>query len=149
MMIFKTIGGILLIVLALFLFVVITPLALLWKIGVSITNPNRKAVDVFAGMATYFVEIAASFDQLGNAAFSGFLNWLCIAQEKESYKFGDKDETISEVLGWNYRLNSLSKFGKTLVKFLDFLDRQHCRKAMYSGIEKAQRKIQFLEKISL
>lgn len=140
--ILKLLGSILLILLALFLFTVITPLALIWKIAKSTTH---KKFDF--GISHYFIEIAASFDQLGNAAFGGFFNWLCISKKLKKgvkpYNFGDKDETISEVLGWNSYIGALSKFGSHLVILLDALDKNHCGKAMQNGLNKAKQKVKF------
>ncbi|WP_136464953.1 hypothetical protein [Flagellimonas onchidii] len=141
----KTIGAVLSIVLALVLFVAVTPFAFLWKIIASI---KRKTFDI--GVSHYLIEIAASFDQLGNAVFGGFFNWLCIAKEmQDHYRFGDKDETISEALGWNDHLNTLSDFGKGLVWMLGKLDRDHCKKAMQSGIDKAKQKVSYYETLKV
>jgi hypothetical protein len=139
--IFKIIGAILLIVLALILFLLITPLAFLWKAVVSFLRPRRKVVDIASGTARFFVEIAASYDQLGNAVFGGFFNWLFIPSGVDYYPFGDKDETISEVLGWNDHNGTLTTFGFMLVYLLDKIDKEHCKKAMLSGIHKAERKL--------
>lgn len=145
MIILKIIGAILLIALALLLFVIVTPFAFIWKLIVSI---KRKKIDI--GIAHYFVEIAASFDQLGNAVFGGFFNWLCISKGIiEYYHFGDKDETISEVLGWNEHLATLSDFGRALVWILNKVDKDHCKKAMQSGIDKALRKVTYYKALKI
>jgi hypothetical protein len=144
----KTIGAIGLIILALLLFIIVTPLALIWRI-----SKGFKQLKLETGANHYFIEIAASFDQLGCAVFGGFFNWLFIDNKaikcNNYYSFGDKDETISEVLGWNQYLKSLSKIGKVLVCTLDKLDRNHCQKAMSYGVNKAKSKIQYSEKLGM
>ncbi len=108
----------------------------------SISSKDRKFVEVFSALSKYFLEIAASFDQLGNAVFGGFLQWFFVSKTATSfYEFGDKDETVSEVLGWNQQLNALSKTGIIIVNLLDWLDKDHCKRAMYVGIKKAHLKI--------
>lgn len=137
--ILKIIGAIALIILAIALFLLIIPLAFIWKAVVSISNENRKARDIMSGMAVFFTEIAASFDQLGNAVFGGFLNWLFI--KGDGYAFGDKDDTVSEALGWNERYETLSKTGTAIVWILHKLEKDHCRLAMLNGVAKAEIKV--------
>lgn len=145
----KTLGAILLLVLALVLFVIVTPCALVWKIWATVKYENRKARDILKGVSKFFIEIAASYDQLGNAVFGGFFNWLFLQDKELRYVFGDKDETISEVLGWNAKLKALNKRGKWFVKLLDKLDTNHCERAMQSGIFKARTKLYNYDNIDL
>ena len=49
---------------------------------------------------------------------------------KTGYKFGVEGETISSALGKNERDGTLTKRGKQLVKLLNWLDKDHCRKAI-------------------
>ncbi len=56
------------------------------------------------------------------------VNWLI--KDWWSYEFGKENETISSALGKNERDKTLSKKGKLLVKILDFLDKNHCKKSM-------------------
>jgi len=44
---------------------------------------------------------------------------------KGGYKFGNRDETISSVLGKNIEMNTLSKFGKGLNSILDVIELGH------------------------
>ncbi|OBX20946.1 hypothetical protein [Bizionia algoritergicola] len=145
----RTIGAILLLVLALVLFVIVTPFALVWKIWATANYENRKARDILKGISVFFVEIAASYDQLGNAVFGGFFTWLFLQDKELRYIFGDKDETISEVLGWNAHLSALNTRGKWFVKLLDWLDKEHCYKAMMSGVYKARNKVHIHENLKL
>ncbi len=137
----RSIVNFLLVIVALVLFIVVTPCALVWKVWASLKSEDRKAKDITKGIAFYFLETATSFDQTGNTVFAGFFNWLFLNNEaKVKYPFGDKDETISEVLGWNNKLNSLNKHGLRMVKILDKLDTNHCEKSRLIGIKKAKEK---------
>ena len=60
---------------------------------------------------------------MGNVVLQHLLNLLWI--KKEGYKFGNRDETISSVLGKNKQLNMLTGFGKGIDKSLDFIDPNH------------------------
>ncbi|MFL0104983.1 hypothetical protein [Tenacibaculum maritimum] len=139
----RSIINFLLVIVAILLFIVVTPCAFVWKVWASFKNEDREAKDITKGIAFYFLEIATSFDQTGNTVFGGFFNWLFLNKEaKIKYPFGDKDETISEVLGWNDKLNSLNKYGLRMIKVLDKLDANHCEKSRLIGIKKAKEKTQ-------
>ncbi|MDJ0646595.1 MAG: hypothetical protein QNJ57_11490 [Flavobacteriaceae bacterium] len=71
----------------------------------------------------YFYMFALAIDQMGNVAMQDLFNDLLIT--KDGYKFGDVDETISSVLGKNEETDTLSGFGKIIVKFLNFIDPNH------------------------
>ena len=143
----RSIVNFLLVIVAIVLFVVVTPCALVWKIWASFKDENRKNKYVSKGIAFYFLETATSFDQTGNTVFGGFFNWLFLNSEaKVKYLFGDKDETISEVLGWNKKLNSLNKHGLKMVKILDKLDVNHCEKSRLIGVAKALEKTEVHQK---
>lgn len=139
--ILKVLGGLLLLFLALLLFVVVVPFAFLWLIVVTVKNKGNKARGVISNTGDFFVMVAASFDQLGNAAFGGFFNWLFIKDLSKGFQHGDKDDTISEVLGWNEHKGSLSRTGVWMVYVLNKIDPDHCRKAMESGVQKAVIKV--------
>ena len=69
-----------------------------------------------------------TLDLLGNVTI---FNWLWfLFKTKDGYKFGNFNETISSALGKNERDKTLSKTGKLLVKILDFLDKNHCKKSI-------------------
>lgn len=139
--IFKALGGIFLTVLALVLLAVLIVPAFIWLVVVSIQNKEKKKARGFLrGIKEFFVGIACSFDQTGNIAFGGFFTWLFL-DDSADYFFGDPSETISFVLGWNQRDGGLSDTGIMLVSILDFIDKDHCRKALDSGLEKAHLKI--------
>ncbi|MCC4228377.1 hypothetical protein [Zunongwangia profunda] len=130
--------SLLLIIVALALFLPCLAASIIWKVIVSITKENRKARDIISGTKQFFLAIAIALDQLGNVAFGGFFNWLFLKDQDGLYNFGAAHETISEVLGWNLYLDHLNQKGKYMVALLDWIESDHCIKAMRSGIETAQ-----------
>lgn len=77
----------------------------------------------FRGIGEYFLKIAISIDQLGNVLMQHLLNFLWI--KKGSYKFGNRDETISSALGRNKERNTLTGFGKFIDAILNLIDSDH------------------------
>jgi len=75
----------------------------------------------------YFKQTALNLDKFGNREFRAFLNF---SMQKNGYKFGNPNETISSALGKNERDNTLTKCGRILVKFLDIIDKNHCKKSI-------------------
>ncbi len=75
----------------------------------------------------YFKQTALNLDKFGNREFRAFLN---LSMQKNGYKFGNPNETISSALGKNERDLTLSKCGKVLVKILDIIDKNHCEKSI-------------------
>ncbi len=139
---FSNIGQLLLsfflILVAFALFIPCLIASVIWKVVVSISKENRKARDIISGTKQFFLAIAIALDQLGNVAFGGFFNWLFLKDQEGLYNFGAAHETISEVLGWNLYLDHLNQKGKYMVALLDWIEKDHCIKAMRSGIETAQ-----------
>ena len=72
----------------------------------------------------YFFVLEMSIDQFGNVAMQDLFNDLLI-NKKATHLFGHEDETISSVLGKNKAANTLSKTGKILANFLDWIDPNH------------------------
>jgi hypothetical protein len=64
----------------------------------------------------YFRETALDIDIFGNKNFRTLFNTTLIT--KQGYQFGQKNETISSVLGKNYITDTLTTTGKVLVKIL-------------------------------
>lgn len=75
----------------------------------------------------YFKQTAIDIDRFGNHNFRCFLN---TTMQKEGYKFGNVNETISSVLGKNQRDKTLTKFGEGICFILDKLDKNHCKKSI-------------------
>jgi hypothetical protein len=75
----------------------------------------------------YFKQTALNLDKFGNREFRAFLNF---SMQKNGYQFGNPNETISSALGKNERDNTLTKCGRILVKILDLIDNNHCKKSI-------------------
>lgn len=76
--------------------------------------------------------MAVGLDQIGNAVCRDLFNRLLI--EKDGYKFGKVNETISSVLGKNERDGTLSLGGLLLVILLDTIDKGHCKNSIQDFI---------------
>ncbi|GAA4279409.1 hypothetical protein [Aquimarina mytili] len=109
--------GFLLFLVSIVLFITTTPLGFIYGIGYTLVT------HFFKGLGGFFLEIAISIDQLGNVIMQHLLNMLWL--KKGGYKFGNRDETISSVLGKNKVQNTLTGFGKFIVKILDTIDSNH------------------------
>lgn len=60
----------------------------------------------------------------GNVLGEEIFNDLLITTD--GYKFGNRKETISSVLGKNQQKETLTKAGKSLVWILDSIEKDHC-----------------------
>ncbi len=140
-------GSILLIIVAIVLFVILSIVGFCWSFFTLFYK--RTIGEALTGAAQYFKAIALSIDQLGNVAFAGLLNDVLIDKTliKLAHNFGDEDETISEVLGWNKLTGALSPTGIKLVKILNFIDKNHVEDAAQSAYDKALEKINKYENI--
>lgn len=84
----------------------------------------------FSYLKKYYYNVAASLDQLGNVIMAPLFNLILI--KSSPFQFGDKDETISSVLGRNQLNKSLRYLGKRLVALLDWIDKDHSVKSIGS-----------------
>jgi hypothetical protein len=75
----------------------------------------------------YFKQTALNLDKFGNREFRAFLNF---SMQKNGYQFGNPNETISSALGKNERDKTLTKCGRILVRILDIIDNNHCKKSI-------------------
>ncbi|CAM4252459.1 NUDIX domain-containing protein [Zobellia roscoffensis] len=75
------------------------------------------------GIGEYLLKIAISVDQLGNVIMQHLMNVLWT--NKNGYKFGNRDETISSALGRNKKLGTLTAAGRLMDKILDIIDPDH------------------------
>jgi hypothetical protein len=117
----------LLFLIAIVLFIILTPLGLLFSLI------TRLFVWRFKGwrkkLGEYFYICALSIDQTGNVFCADLLDAALIHKDAE-FKFGNPDQTISAVLGYNQYHKTLTGAGKLLVKILDTFDEAHCESAM-------------------
>ena len=114
--------------------VILLPLGIIWTVGeilVRIFSSSEKK-SAFAKsiwfLAATLHSLALGLDQIGNAVCRDMFNRLLI--EKDWYKFGKVQETISSVLGKNQMLDTLSLWGWILVSILDLFERNHCIKSI-------------------
>ena len=62
---------------------------------------------------------AISVDQYANIWLGDILNDTCVL--KGGHKYGDEDDTISDITGRNERDNTLTAFGLLFTKFLSLI----------------------------
>jgi len=104
-------------------------LALVARVSISLLG----GIGYFLGLllskdkAKYNLNIAISYDQLGNVILGPLMNIVLI--KKEGYLFGNPDETISFVLGQNKESGHLKKLGKDIADGLNKVDPDHVEKA--------------------
>ena len=110
--------GIVLFIVATILFWILSPLFIIY------------ALFKAGNLSVYFRNVALSIDQLGNTMGAPMMNSLLIKKNCIHLRFGNPDQTISYVLGINYKLNSLNKLGLLIVKILDKIEKQHVEKAV-------------------
>lgn len=87
-------------------------------------------VAMLRGLKDYFLTVAISFDQTGNAVCRHLFN--DILRRPGGHKFGNPDETVSQVLGVNtyhYPESKLFRLGRGLVWILNKIDKNHIEKA--------------------
>ena len=114
--------------------VILLPLGIIWTVGeilVRIFTSGQKksalAKSIWFLTATLH-SLALWLDQIGNAVCRDLFNRLLI--EKDWYKFGKVQETISSVLGKNQMLDTLSLWGRILVSILELFEGDHCLKSI-------------------
>ena len=88
---------------------------------------RRKVGNVLDELVLYELNKAVSRDQTGNVIHYTILNKYLI--DANGYKFGDRDETVSGVLGINEVLHYIEnkKIGKWLVSKLNDIETNHCK----------------------
>ena len=83
---------------------------------------------IFDVVSNLLFRVAVVIDMTGNVLGEEIFNDLLI--QENGYKFGNRKETISSVLGKNQRDNTLSGAGVTLCNILDTIDTNHCMKSI-------------------
>lgn len=109
--------GILLFFISIILFTITTPIGIIYGFLYKLFTKS------ISGVGDFCLKISISLDQMGNVLMQHLLNELLIV--KGGYKFGNRDETISSVIGKNIEKNTLSYFGKRLNSILDFIEAGH------------------------
>ena len=114
--------------------VVLLPLGIIWTVGEILvrTFSSSQKKSAFAKSLWFLTatlhSLALWLDQIGNAVCRDIFNRLLI--EKDGYKFGKVQETISSVLGKNQILDTLSLWGWILVSILELFEEEHCIKSI-------------------
>ena len=102
------------------------PLGIVFTFARAIWEWNwRKAVGYLAAAAG---SLALAIDHFGNTICRDLFNAIFIT--RRGYRFGNIKETISSVLGKNFRDDTLSVAGAILVVILDAIDPNHVLKAI-------------------
>jgi len=109
--------GILLLLISTILFILTIPIGFLYGIFYKLFTKS------IVGLGEFSLKVAISLDQLGNVLMQHLLNEIMIVSG--GYKFGNRDETISSVIGKNEERNTLSAFGKLINLILNLIDANH------------------------
>lgn len=123
----NTFLGMLLLIISILLSILTLPLGVLFAI---IQISFKKGA---TGLGDYALKIAISIDQLGNVTMQHALNALLL--KKHGYRFGNRDETISSVLGKNQQAETVTKTGLFFVWILDKIDKQHSLDSIDYNVE--------------
>ena len=83
--------------------------------------------------------VEISIDQLVNVSMQYLLNHVMIVTG--GYKFGNRDETISSVIGKNIERNTLSKVGRLFNFVLDIIDAGHSLNSIDYFVEPVANKL--------
>jgi hypothetical protein len=89
---------------------------------------KRKWSGALKKLDAQFMSIATSIDASGNVIGEDFFNLIFITDL--GYKFGNRKETISSVLGKNERDKTLTKTGKLMCKLLHYFEKEHSLKSI-------------------
>ena len=104
---------------ALLLVITTAPIGFIYALIRQTCSLKAKSLNV------YFIEVALVLDEVGNVTMQHLLNDILLMNDVQTYYFGNKNETISSVIGKNSITNTLSPLGRTLNSFLNFLDKDH------------------------
>jgi hypothetical protein len=83
----------------------------------------------------YLLEVALVLDQAGNVIMQHFLNAALLKKSPNTYLFGNKNETISSVIGKNSLTGSLTSMGQLLNGFLNAIDKNHTLNSIEENIK--------------
>ena len=104
---------------ALLLVITTAPIGFVYALIRQTCSSKAKSLNV------YFIEVALVLDEVGNVTMQHLLNDILLMNDVQTYYFGNKNETISSVIGKNSITNTLSPLGRTLNSILNFLDKDH------------------------
>jgi len=113
---------ILLLVVAVVLLYLLLPIVCIYMLFKYLGGGNGRMVKTWA------CKTARSIDVFANVEAQELFNDVLI--KNGGYKFGNKLETISSVLGKNQRDGTLTRIGKGLRILLDKIEEDHCLKSI-------------------
>lgn len=113
---------ILLLVVAVVLLYLLLPIVCIYMLFKYLGGGNGRMVKTWA------CKTARSIDVFANVEAQELFNDVLI--KNGGYKFGNKLETISSVLGKNQRDGTLTRVGKGLRILLDKIEEDHCLKSI-------------------
>lgn len=116
----------LLLVIAILLLYILAPVVSIFVIVKHLITGDWKLAKV------WFYATAFEIDKLGNFMGAPLFNEVLI--KTGGYKFGHRNETISSVLGKNYRDGTLTKVGNGIRWILDKIDENHCLNSIDDSI---------------
>jgi len=115
--------GHVLLIIAIFLLYLLVPITYLYMvIRTLVSRKPKKFLKLWAG------KTARSLDVLFNVIGADMLTDILI--KEGGYKFGNKKETISSVIGKNDRMGTLTRAGRFLRWLLDKIEEEHCKNAI-------------------
>lgn len=101
------------------LLITTAPIGILFAIGRQFVSHKVIMLNI------YLLEVALVLDQAGNVIMQHFLNFALLKKKKHAYLFGNKNETISSVIGKNSLTGTLNSVGLMTDAFLNFIDNRH------------------------
>lgn len=104
--------------------IALLPIGLIYMVVRRLVTSPRNFIRL---MSDTFLDMAIVNDQMGNVILRDLLQ--DVTTKGDAYQYGSPDETISRVLGKNKASNTLTKTGRLLADFLNFLDPNHVEKA--------------------
>lgn len=84
-------------------------------------------------LSKYHKQLAVAKDKYGNCLCQYLFNKLLIRDW--GYKFGNANETISSVLGKNYRDRTMTKLGYYIGMLLNFIQPNHITKSIDEDVD--------------
>jgi hypothetical protein len=85
----------------------------------------------------WFYATAKEIDIFGNFIGAPLFNWALI--KEGGYKFGNRSETISSVLGKNNRDVTLTRLGKSLCWLINKMDKNHCENSIMEDVSNTRK----------
>lgn len=111
--------SVLLVLIAIFLLITTAPIGFIYAIFYEGYKKGIKKLNL------YLLDVALVLDQAGNVIMQHFLNTFLLKKNSNAYLFGNKKETISSVIGKNYKINALTTLGQSLNGLLNAIDKNH------------------------